>query len=131
MSEKVGHVLYDDTCGFCRSWVPKMKPMLEKRGIGVAPLQAGWVRERIDITPEELVANIRMIFEDRSPDCVGADVYRFVMRRVWWLWPIYVLSVIPVGRWLFEKAYRKFAANRYKISKACRLPGADEVQRDG
>jgi len=129
MSEMVAHILYDDTCGFCRRWVPRWKRMLRNRKIGVAPLQAEWVRKRLDISPEELIANIRLIRQD-GPDCVGADVYRFVMRRVWWLLPVYVLTVVPIGRQLFNFCYRKFADNRYKISKACRLPGADEVVHD-
>ncbi len=123
MSRTIGHILYDDTCGFCRGWVPRWKPVLQRRGIGVMPLQSPEVRQKPELPMAELMTDMFLLFEDGST-IRGADVYRFVMRRVWWLLPVYVLSVIPGLRWIFDRAYRKFADNRHRISKACRLPGA-------
>jgi hypothetical protein len=46
------------------------------------------------------------------------------MRRIWWAYPLYVLSVAPVLSRIFDWGYRTFAAYRYRFSRACRLPGA-------
>jgi len=125
VNQTIGHILYDDTCGFCRGWVPKWSGMLKKRGIGTMPLQSPVVRQWQDLPMAELMTDIFLILEDGRA-IRGANVYRYVMRRVWWLLPVYVLSVIPGLRWIFDRAYRTFADNRHRISKACRLPGADE-----
>ena len=60
---------------------------------------------------------------------LGADVYRFVMRRLWWAYPLYLLSIVPGGRHLFDWGYRTFARNRLRVSSACRLdpPGVRDA----
>jgi predicted DCC family thiol-disulfide oxidoreductase YuxK len=48
------------------------------------------------------------------------------MRRIWWAYPLYLISVAPVSRLVFDWGYRTFAANRYRISGACRLKPAPD-----
>ena len=52
----------------------------------------------------------------------GPDVYRYVMRHAWPLWPLYLFSVVPGISQLFDWIYRTFADHRYEVSEACRLP---------
>ena len=118
--EPGGWVLYDGQCGFCSGWVEFWRPTLERRGFGVAPLQASWVRERSGMAEERLLDDLRLLTRDGRL-VEGADVYRFVMRRIWWAYPLYLLSIAPVLRTVFSRAYRTFAANRYRVSRACRL----------
>jgi len=118
-----GWILYDGSCGFCRRWVPFWEPALRRRGFAITPLQAPWVGERLGLPPEELVKDLRLLLADGS-QLSGAAVYRFAMRRIWWAWPMYGLSVLPGLRQVFDWAYRTFARNRYRVSDACRLPGA-------
>ena len=56
----------------------------------------------------------------------GAEVYRYLMRRIWWAMPLYFLSTLPLLRRLFDAGYRAFADNRYWISRTCHLA----VRRD-
>ena len=51
------------------------------------------------------------------------DVYRYVMKRIWWAYPFYIVAVLPGSRQIFDWCYRTFATNRYRVSNACRLPG--------
>ena len=119
----IGWILYDDSCGFCRRWVPFWEKELCRRGFSIAPLQADWVRERLGIDEAHLLDDIRLLLADGS-HLAGAEVYRFAMRRIGWAWPLYALSRIPGLRQLFDLAYRKFARNRHRISASCGLPGA-------
>ena len=121
MCRTIGHILYDDTCGFCRSWVPKLRPVVRRQGLEVTPLQDPKVKDRLTVPMADLLTDIHLMFEN-GQTLRGAEVYRYVMRRVWWLVPIYVLSTLPFLRGVFDWGYRKFADNRYRISKACRLP---------
>jgi predicted DCC family thiol-disulfide oxidoreductase YuxK len=120
----IGWVLYDDSCGFCRRWVPFWRETLRKRGFAIAPLQAEWARQRLDAADGDLLDDLRLLTADGA-QVRGADVYRYVMRRIWWAYPFYLLSTAPWLRRVFDWSYRSFAANRYRFSRACRLP-ADE-----
>jgi predicted DCC family thiol-disulfide oxidoreductase YuxK len=126
----IGWVLYDDSCGFCRSWVLYWAATLRTRGFDVAPLQSEWVGPRLGESQVELLRDLRLLLAD-GRHLRGADAYRYVMRRIWWTYPLYVLSIAPVLRALFDWSYRTFADNRYHMSRACRLPTtADSVSRD-
>jgi predicted DCC family thiol-disulfide oxidoreductase YuxK len=117
-----GWVLYDDSCGFCNRWVPFWSGTLARRGLSIAPLQADWVRSRLSLSEAETVQDLLLLLRDGRL-IRGADVYRYVMRRVWWAYPIFLLSVAPAGHWMFDWGYRTFARNRFHVSRACGLQG--------
>ena len=118
-------VLYDGACGFCSRWVPFWKNTLAKRGIGIATLQESWVGERLAATgvpASTQIDDLRILVDATGAVVSGADAYRWAFRRIWWARPFWVLSVTPGLRRLFDRGYRAFAANRYRVSKACRIP---------
>ena len=63
-------------------------------------------------TEEDLLADFPPALRD-GRQIYGADAYRYVMRRIWWTYPIYWLSLVPGLRHLFDWSYRRFADNRY------------------
>ena len=118
--EPLGWILYDGSCGFCRTWVPFWEKSLRRRGFAIAALQEDWVMDKLKLPPETLVNDLRLLLADGS-HLAGAAVYRYAMRRIWWAWPLYVFSIIPGGRQLFDLGYRVFARNRHRVSAACGL----------
>jgi len=120
--QPAGWILYDDSCGLCRRWIPFWEEPLQRRGFVIAPLQADWVRDKVNLDKDALLKDLRLLLADGRL-ISGADVYRYAMRRIWWAWPIYLLSVIPGVRQLFDAGYRKFANNRFRISAVCGLKG--------
>ena len=128
MMGSIGWVLYDDDCGFCRRWVPFWANTLRKQGLDIAPLQSRWVIERLSAAPEDLLSDVRLLLAD-GQQVRGADVDRHVMRRIWWAYPLYLLSVTPLLRRVFDWGYRTFADNRYHFSHACRLPAPGDGSR--
>ena len=119
--EPKGWILYDDSCGFCRRWIPFWEGALTRRNFAVAPLQADWVREKTGLGAAELLDDLRLLLADGTM-IRGADVYRYATRRIWWAWPVYLFSITPGLRRIFDWSYRKFAANRFRVSAACGLP---------
>jgi len=113
-----GWVLYDETCGFCRKWVPFWANTLRKRGFEIAPLQTDWVSQRLQAGENELLQDLRLVLADGG-QVQGADVYRHAMRRIWWAYPLYLLSIAPPGKRIFNWGYTQFAAHRYEFSRAC------------
>jgi hypothetical protein len=41
------------------------------------------------------------------------------MRRLWYAYPLFLLTLVPGLKQLFELGYRSFARNRRAISKTC------------
>ena len=115
-----GWVLYDDSCGYCQRWIPFWESTLRRRGFAISALQAPWVSRTLRLGEDELVSDLRLVLAD-GRQISGADVYRYVMRRIWWAYPLYLVSVAPLFRRAFDWGYRTFADNRYRISRACRL----------
>jgi predicted DCC family thiol-disulfide oxidoreductase YuxK len=115
-----GWVLYDGSCGACSRWVPFWAPTLRRIELGVAALQDPGMIERLNLAPNDLLSDIRLLFAD-GRQLAGADVYRYVMRRVWWMFPLYLISVAPIARSIFDSAYRAFARHRHQISASCGL----------
>jgi predicted DCC family thiol-disulfide oxidoreductase YuxK len=120
-----GWVLYDGACGFCSRWIPFWGPVLRRRGLEIAPLQAPWVRDRLGLTQSELLQDIRILLDSGSL-LRGADAYREMVRRIWWAYPLYLFSVTPGLRSIFDAAYRSFSHHRYQFSEACGLPAPNE-----
>ena len=107
----------------CSRWVPAWAPTLGRLGLAVAPLQSPWVEQRTGLASEALVSDIRLLHPDGNM-LTGAEVYRYLMRRLWWAYPFYLLSRVPLLSAAFDWGYRTFARHRGRISAACGLPGA-------
>ena len=125
-------ILYDNQCGVCSSWVQFWRPTLAQRGIDIAGLQEPWVVERLKVTGEKLLYDIRFLTRENTA-VSGADVYLQVAQRIWWAWPFYALFSLPGFNRLLHLGYRWFASNRHRISHACRLPApanADSGAKD-
>jgi predicted DCC family thiol-disulfide oxidoreductase YuxK len=115
-----GWILYDGECGFCSRWVNFWAKTLHRRGFEPAALQEPWVAQRLQTPLDSLLADIRLLTADDRL-ISGADVYLYVMRRIWWAWPVYAVFSLPGLNGLMQAGYRWFARNRYCISHSCRL----------
>jgi predicted DCC family thiol-disulfide oxidoreductase YuxK len=113
-----GWVLYDGECAVCRSWLRLLTNVLARKGFVTAMLQEPWVAERLG--RDGLLSDLRLLTSD-GKIIAGADAYLYVMRRIWWTWPLYALFNLPGFKTVFRAGYRWFANNRYCVSSACRL----------
>jgi len=99
-----GWILYDDSCGFCRRWVPFWEKTLRKRGFEIATLQADWVRQKLQLNENDLLQDLRLLLAT-GDQTQGADTYRFALKRIWWAYPIYLFSIAPLGKNVFDWSY--------------------------
>lgn len=75
---------------------------------------------QLHLSEDELNQDLRLLLKSGT-QISGAEVYRYVMKRIWWAYPFYLLSILPVLSSIFDWSYRTFANNRYRISKKCGL----------
>lgn len=115
-----GWVLYDDTCGICRRWVPFWSGMLRRHGFEIAPLQSPWAMGLGGMTSEAWFADLQLLEADGTVRS-GAEAYRVVLRAIPAAKPIYWLAVLPGFRHLFDLTYKTFARHRHLVSRSCGL----------
>lgn len=119
-----GWILYDGTCGICRSLAPRLMRRLGRSGIALAPLQAPWVAARVHAAPGDIATDVLLLLADGAAVVRGADVYRFALRQYPVTYPLYLLSHIPPARQAFDCCYRLIARHRHRLSRMCGIPGA-------
>lgn len=115
-----GWVLFDDDCGICRRLVPFWQKTFTRLNLKTIPLQTPWVKEALQISDSELLVDFRLLLQNGLV-IENADVYRYVLKHVWWGKPLYPFTKVPGLAWFFDRAYLSFANNRYKIAKVCGL----------
>ena len=120
ITEKNGTVLFDAGCPLCLAMVARMRLVWESRGFDFVPLQADWVRCRLDLPEAELLTEMRVLTPGGEV-LGGAAAHAYLWRHAWWLWPLWLVAKLPGLGWLIGRTYRWVAANRYRFlnDKAC------------
>src|SRR3972149_7395961 len=105
-----GWVFYGGAWGLCSRWAPLWERALNKRGFLIAPLQSDWVAEKLHLSGAELASDFRLLLAD-GEQLAGAAAYRYLMRRIGWATPLYLLSILPGFSALFDPGYPLFPRN--------------------
>jgi predicted DCC family thiol-disulfide oxidoreductase YuxK len=117
-AQTAGWVCYDAECALCRRWLRRVERPLLRRGFTFAPLQSTWVKTRLKLTEHDALTEMRLLRPD-EPVLGGADAAVVLMRHVWWLWPLWLVSRIPGAMPVFRAIYRHLAVNRHCGSLGC------------
>lgn len=121
----LGWVLYDGKCGFCSWWIPFWGNSIRKTGYDFTSVQDTWVKEKLNLSDDQLNNDIRLLLNDGSL-INGADAYIYGMQQVWWCRPIGLLLSWPILREITHFFYRIFNRNRFLVSRICKLKSVDE-----
>jgi predicted DCC family thiol-disulfide oxidoreductase YuxK len=117
-----GWVVYDGACGVCAGLARRFRPLLERRGFALVPLQAPWMSSRLrfsyGIPLEKLLDEMRVLTADGRA-LAGGDAVLFLAARIWWARPLAAIASLPPFRALLHRAYRWFAARRHRFSQSC------------
>lgn len=111
--EPKGWVLFDGDCGFCLGIIHRMTPWIYRQGFDLAPLQEEWVQNRLQLSPNELLQEMRVLTSD---DRVlgGADAWLHLLKQNKRTWPLYIVGHVPGIHLLLNVGYRWVARNRYR-----------------
>jgi predicted DCC family thiol-disulfide oxidoreductase YuxK len=106
-----GWIFYDRDCSFCRELALRFENVFAKRGFHFEPLQQQWVRQRLDLTPEQALEEMRVL--TTAGDVFGgANAVIFLTRQLWWAAPLAVLGRLQFAHAMLDRLYRWVAAHR-------------------
>jgi predicted DCC family thiol-disulfide oxidoreductase YuxK len=113
-----GWLFWDSECKFCTRIARWLRPILEKRGMALAPLQDPRVGALLGMSREQLLLEMRFLLSDGS-QYGGADAAVALAREIWWAQPLVWISKIPGMMEILRKGYRCVAASRSCAAEAC------------
>jgi predicted DCC family thiol-disulfide oxidoreductase YuxK len=112
-----GWLFFDAECGFCTRIARWLAPILQRRGLAVAPLQDPRVGALLGLSGAELLREMRVLLAD-GRQYGGADAAVALAREIWWGRPLVWLAKFPGMRGLLRSGYRSIAANRSCAAEA-------------
>jgi predicted DCC family thiol-disulfide oxidoreductase YuxK len=115
-----GWVAYDAQCGFCSAWAGRTHELLASRGFHLVPLQAPWVKAHLGLNQNELPAEMKLLAADGAVSG-GADAMLAIARRIWWAWPLFIISLLPGVTPALRSVYRRAARHRHCLGGKCEV----------
>src|SRR5579862_6118349 len=106
-----GWLFFDAECKFCTRMARWIAPILQRRGMAVAPLQDPRVGELLGLAREALLHELRFLGPDGA-HYGGADAVVGVAREIWWGRPLVWFSELPGAMPLLHAGYSWVAASR-------------------
>jgi predicted DCC family thiol-disulfide oxidoreductase YuxK len=106
-----GWIFYDLDCGVCRDLALHFEHLFGKRGFHFEPLQRQWVQDRLQLTPEQALEEMRVLTAD-GQIFGGADAVIFLARQIWWAAAFASIARVPAVHALLDRGYRWAAAHR-------------------
>ena len=117
-----GWLFFDAECGFCTRIAQFLAPRLQRRGLGVAPLQDARVSALLGMSRQELLREMRFLLTD-GRHYGGAAAVVAVAQEILWMRPIVWLSRLPGMMLLLDSGYRYIARQRSCNAATCRIAG--------
>jgi len=118
-----GWFFFDAECRFCTRIARWLAPILEKRGLELAPLQDPRVGALLGLRREELMREMQFLLSDGNR-YGGADAAVALAREIWWWRPLLWVSRIPGMMEVLRKGYRWIVGRRSCVAVSC---PADQV----
>lgn len=118
-----GWLFFDAECEFCTRSARWVRPILERRGLAVAPLQDPRVGALLGLSDAELLGELRFLLSD-GRQFGGADAVVAVARQVWWGRPLVWVARIPGMMEQLRRGYYWFAGRRSCAAVHCHVQRA-------
>ena len=109
-----GWLFFDAKCKFCTRTARWLAPILERRGMAVAPLQDPRVGALLGLSHFELMREMRFLLSD-GRQSGGADAVLALAREIWWAQPLVWISRLPGMMGLLRGGYCWIAARRCNL----------------
>ena len=123
-----GWLFFDAECKFCTRIARWLAPIMERRGMALAPLQDPRVAELLGLAHDDLMKEMQFLLSDGSR-YGGADAAVELAREIWWATPLVWVSKIPGMMEILRKGYRWIAARRKCAAHSARWDRVHDERR--
>jgi len=123
-----GEVFYDAECPICMKGFMRFSGLFSRHGFRWLPMQTPGLAERLNIAETELRREMKLLRADGEL-LGGIDTWSYLLRSIWWLWPLGALLQLPGLHPVADAAYRCLARNRYCFGGHCVPPVASGERR--
>jgi alginate O-acetyltransferase complex protein AlgI len=106
-----GWIFYDAACSSCRDSALRFESLFAARGFRFEPLQREWVRQRLNLTEEQALEEMRVL-TSTGKVFGGAEAVIFLARQIWWAAPLSWFARWPSVQAILDRLYRWIAAHR-------------------
>lgn len=113
-----GWLFFDAECAFCTRIARWLAPIMERRGLALAPLQDPRVAALLGLPPERLLFEIRFLLSD-GRQYGGADAAVALAREIWWARPVVWLAKSVWVMTAMRSMYRWIAVRRRCAAMHC------------
>ena len=113
-----GWICYDADCRACRGIAGRFAPLLCNYGYLFEPIQAPWVRRRLGLRPGEPPSEMAFL-AGGGRAFGGAEAVSEIARGIWWAWPLWLASRVPVVARMLGAVYGWFSARRHCLGGEC------------
>src|SRR5271154_3955754 len=100
-----GFLFFDAQCAYCTKIARWLAPILERRGLALAPLQDPRVGALLGLSHDKLMREIHLLMSDGT-QFGGADAVVALSGQIWWARPLVWLAKIPGVTRLLHITYR-------------------------
>ncbi len=114
-------IVWDDQCGFCNAIMRRIRPRFEPRGYTFVPLREWHAETSEKVEKADSSADEMLVVTPSGRIYGGADAALYLMRQLWWAWPLGQLGRLPPIVYAMRAGYRWIARNRQCLSGACRM----------
>ena len=112
-------VVYDGNCNFCNSQINIIRKLDILNKLSFISLHDPSVPILYpQVSKEKLLTQI-YIFTKDNRYYGGAECIQQISKKLFILWPLYILLKIPFSFPLWDKLYKLVAKNRFKIAGTC------------
>jgi len=113
-----GWLFFDAECAFCTRIARWLAPIVERRGLALAPLQDPRVVALLGLPPEKLLFEMKFLLSD-GRQYGGADAAVALAREIWWAQPVVWLTKIAWVMTAMRSTYRWIAGRRRCAAVSC------------
>ncbi len=127
-----GWLFFDAECAFCTRIARWLAPIVERRGLALAPLQDPRVVALLGLPREKLLFEMKVLLSG-GRQYGGADAAVALAREIWWARPVVWLAKIPRVMTAMRSTYRWIAMRRRCAAASCpanMAPGASQSSRE-
>jgi predicted DCC family thiol-disulfide oxidoreductase YuxK len=131
-----GWVLYDAACPFCLGLLERFRPQIDAAKFRTEPLQSDWVRERLKLPQNQLLAEMKLLLPSGEVYGGAEAIFQFAASmpsdvRPVWAWAVVISGKFPFSMNLGRALYRRVAARRHCVSGQCSITARDHDHAGG